>query len=117
MDNKWDKNSANIKLIALIGDILSLISGILAILSFYGYKDTKRLTYIFIGSFWIVITATLFKNKNKISKYFLAIILNKTIPASNIMILDKIVEYEYIERYGSSGVMVGEKHPQPQCLC
>ena len=73
MDNKWDKNSANIKLIALIGDILSLISGILTILSFYGYKDTKRLTYIFIGSFWIIITVTLFKNKNKIFYIYLNI--------------------------------------------
>ncbi|MBD5449024.1 MAG: hypothetical protein HDR28_02460 [Lachnospiraceae bacterium] len=22
-----------------------------------------------------------------------------------------------IKKYGSSGMMVGEKHPQPQCLC
>lgn len=99
MDNKCSKNSANIKLIAFIENIISLISGILTILSFYGYKDTKRLIYIFIGIFLIITTVFIFINKNKISKYFLAIILNKTIPDSNIMILDKIVVYEYIERY------------------
>lgn len=99
MSKKYDKNSAKIKLITYIGNIISFISGILTILSFYGYKGTKQTTYIFIGIFLIILTAFLFVNKNKISKYFLAIILNKTIPDSNIMILDKIVVYEHSERY------------------
>ena len=35
-------NTSKIKLISYIGNIISIIGSVLTIVSFYGYKDTKR---------------------------------------------------------------------------
>lgn len=94
-----DENSAKIKIINYIGNIISFISSGLTILSFYGYQGTKQITFILLGILLTFVTILLFINKYKISKYLLVIILNKTIPNSNIMIIDKEVIYEHTERY------------------
>lgn len=94
-----NKNLSKIKLITYIGNTISFISGILTILSFYGYTNTEYISFIVVGILLIIVTTSVIINKNKISKYILAAILNKTIPDSNIMILDKTVIYEYTERY------------------
>ncbi len=99
MAKKYDQNSAKIKIVTYIGNTISFVSGILTILSFYGYNNTKHITFIIIGILSAIFTIILFFNRNKISKYFLAIILNKTIPNSNIMIKDKTVIYECVNRY------------------
>lgn len=94
-----NNNASRIKLLNYIGNIISFTSGIITILSFYGYQNTKNVTLIFFGIIFILLTIFLFLNRYKMAKYILAVILNKTVPNSNIMILDKEVIYEHKERY------------------
>lgn len=94
-----NNNLSKIKLITYIGNFISFTSGILTILSFYGYTNTKNTSFCIAGLLFIVITISLFLNRNRISKCLLVKILNKSIPSSNIMIQDKTVIYEHVKRY------------------
>lgn len=92
-------NISKMKIISYISNIISFTSAVITILSFYGYKSTKRLSFIFISLLLLVITGFIFAYRYKISKYFLVLILNKTITKLNIKIIDKEVTYTYVERY------------------
>lgn len=57
------------KCFTCITNIISLISGIITIFSFYGYNNTKQITFIILGISFISLTIFLFINRNKISQH------------------------------------------------
>lgn len=88
------------KLLKYIGNILTTLSTLFTILSFYGYSASKNnIFYLIISIALLIITEFVFINRKNISKFLLVFILNKTVSNQNIEIIDKTVRYEHIERY------------------
>lgn len=92
-------NSAKIKFITYVSNIISFISSVFTIASFYGYANKKENLYIIIGIALFILTIIIFFNRYSISKRILVFILNKTVPNSNIKICDKKVVYTHLDRY------------------
>lgn len=63
-----DENTSIKKYINRFVNIISLISSVITILSFYGYNNTKHLTFILLGTLFIILTISLFANREKISQ-------------------------------------------------
>lgn len=63
-----DENLSIKKYINYFVNIISVISGIITILSFYGYNNTKHITFVLFGILFIILTISLFVNRKKISQ-------------------------------------------------
>lgn len=63
-----DENTLIKKYINYFVNTISLISGVITILSFYGYNNTKHLTFIILGILFVILTIFLFVNRKKISQ-------------------------------------------------
>ncbi len=94
-----NNHMSKIKLVTYIGNAISIFSGILTIISFYGFKKSEHITYILIAVLLSILTIGIFLYRHKISKHILTILLNKTVPNSNVKIIDKKVIYTHEERY------------------
>ncbi len=94
------KNSkAKVKLINYIGTTLSLISSVCTILTFCGVAASFSLFKLIVGIVFLFLTVIVFLLRDVISKRIMVYLLNKTVPNSNVVILDKIVTYEHVERH------------------
>lgn len=63
-----NENTLIKKYINYFVNIISAISGIITILSFYGYNNTKHITFVIFGILFIILTVSLFVNRKKISQ-------------------------------------------------
>lgn len=63
-----DENNTIKKWINYFVNIISILGGIITILSFYGYNNTRQLTFIILGTLFIILTIFIFVNRNKISQ-------------------------------------------------
>lgn len=63
-----DEHNTIKKYISYFVNIISLISGIITILSFYGYTNTRHLTFIILGIMFIILTIFIFVNRERISQ-------------------------------------------------
>ncbi len=88
-----NNNISDVKIISYIGNFISFFSGILSILSFYGYSKNDNLSLVILGTILLVVTICVFSVRHIISKVILVFIMNKTVPKPNIEILDKTVTY------------------------
>lgn len=94
--NKKHSYSEDVKLLKYIQLILSAISSLLSILSFFGYTSSKKLFMLILLIILIFTTIIIVFKRKEISAYLMIKLLNFTIPCTNVEIYDKIVNYEYI---------------------
>lgn len=98
-----ENNTSKIELISLISNFLSLVSSILTILSFVIACQSPdkiiELVLFVVGIILLLFTILFVFRGKKVAKRIMVFVLNKTIPNNNIIILDKKVIYEHVERH------------------
>jgi len=88
--------SEDIKILKIIETVLSIFGTSLTILSFYGYKAKGNYNFIILGFIMLLITMLIFWKRKNISSVIMIKLMNFTVPNTNIEIVDKTVNYEYI---------------------
>lgn len=93
---KGNSYSEDVKILKIIESIISIFSTSLTILSFFGYTANGNYTFIIIGFIMLFNTILLYLKRRKISSVIMIKLMNFTVPDTNIEIVDKTVNYEYI---------------------